>query len=305
MAALAWDVERARAALSCRLLKQRVEFGEPAYVTAGGMWPACVKVPGSEATSPASSSSDEPQYVGPLPPPGLEALPRVRGHSWDLPPAFGWGGSALPALCTQPLESAFLEDDDPSIAVATNMMRPGRRTTRRRHCRVLMAERLNELQKENAACVIYVGYINRLGFSSAELLREHYEQYGPVVKVLLSNAHERSTDGPFPQRVRPSRIGFILMEKPEDAARAIAAGETQIVSGVSVLIRNFEPRACRLEEAGEVGEGPAGAEEEGEGADCSGCHESESGMRSRCTSASTATPPESLVDEADGYVSAA
>jgi len=219
-------------ALLCRLPRQRAELGEPAYVAAGGLWPASAGGLGGDALA------DEPLYLGPSPCPGFE-------------------------------ESTLL--DNPRIAVATNMVvRPGPRFPRRRKCRVLMAERLSELQSEDTACVIYVGYINRLGFESAELLREHYERYGQVVKVLLPNAHERSEDGPFPQRVRPSHVGFVLMEKPEDAARAIAAGATQIVSGVPVLVRKFEPRAPPPEEAGEAGEGPEVAEEAANAADCSG-----------------------------------
>merc|ERR1719221_105489 len=78
--------------------------------------------------------------------------------------------------------------------------------------------------------------------NAPEALRQHFGQFGVVRKVLLSNASERSAECPFVERLRPSRFGFVLMERAEAAAAVLADSAEQIVSGWPVLVRGFEPR---------------------------------------------------------------
>mmetsp|Transcript_44891 Transcript_44891/g.139684 ORF Transcript_44891/g.139684 Transcript_44891/m.139684 type:complete len:322 (-) Transcript_44891:111-1076(-) len=120
---------------------------------------------------------------------------------------------------------------------------PKQQRPHHRPCRLLIAEALNKLHDEDPYCIVYVWQIHRLGFGSAEILREHFEQFGPVRDVLLSNAHERLDSVPDRQRVRPSRIGFVLMQDPQAAVAAIAAGPTQTVRQQCISVRKFEPRS--------------------------------------------------------------
>lgn len=288
------------------------EFAEPAYVHTDIAW-----LNGAAGEERAAATHEgaapgiaagAPAYVGQRPPPGLEDdfLPPLDLDVWDdsllaecdtsmAQPGmvFGWDTSmsAWPLLA-QPLNSHNAIDDfswPPSWW----------REPRRRHCKVLFAEHLNELHPEDPACVLYAGNINRLGFRSAELLRRHYEQYGPVVKVLLCNAHKRTTDGPFPQRVRPSRIGFVLMKNREDAVAAIAAGNVQVVSGVPVRIRKFQPRMqedmCGQQASGDA-EARVGARDDTGCRPCR-CAWGVDGAVVGSPAASTASPSESLADK--------
>merc|ERR550532_3560496 len=117
--------------------------------------------------------------------------------------------------------------------------RPRRLGQRRRHCRLTIAESLQELESEEAACVISVRQIHVLGMNAPEILREHCTRYGAVKKVLLSNASEKSRDCAFAERLRPSRFGFVVMERAEDAAAMLAEGSEQVVDGKTISVRGF------------------------------------------------------------------
>lgn len=112
----------------------------------------------------------------------------------------------------------------------------------RRRVQVVIGEALNELEGEDPDCILFARRIHKLGYKSAETLRAHYEQYGEVRKVLLSNKHQYSDDDPFPLRLRPSGTALILMAHKDAAAAVLAAGEVQVVGDVEVQIRRFERR---------------------------------------------------------------
>jgi hypothetical protein len=113
---------------------------------------------------------------------------------------------------------------------------------RKRMCMLNIASHLNELEGEDPNKVLILRRINRLGFESGSILKEHYERYGPVSKVLLSNAHTRQAGTPFPVRLRPSGIGYLLFEDAESAAKALAEGELQTVRNVEIFVRAFKGR---------------------------------------------------------------
>jgi len=129
------------------------------------------------------------------------------------------------------------------------------RRYQKRRCDLLIATQLSQLQEEDPGKLLIVRKINRLGFNSARILQQHYERYGVVTKVLLSNKHEKDAGAPFPTRLRPSGIGFVLFESAEGAAEALAEGPSQIqglanclsfsyevVAGVEIVVRAFEKR---------------------------------------------------------------
>jgi hypothetical protein len=120
--------------------------------------------------------------------------------------------------------------------------KPYRRRRMKRHAVLLIATQLSELQSEDPDKVIIVRKINRLGFESADILTEHFSQFGHVNKVLLSNAHNKMSDASHQVRLRPSGIGFLVFDTPEAAARVLAEGQTQIINGVEVVVRAFERR---------------------------------------------------------------
>merc|ERR1740138_565311 len=148
----------------------------------------------------------------------------------DLP----WTGTKQRAM-TWPMEPAPGEDQK-------SMQQKQKKDNRvKRHNVLLIATHLNELQQEDPGKILIVRKINRLGFDSAEKLKAHFEQYGHVEKVRLSNAHAKQP-GNFRSRVRPSGIAFLLFKDSQDATRALEAGESQFVAGMEVFVRRFERR---------------------------------------------------------------
>merc|ERR1719352_656521 len=136
---------------------------------------------------------------------------------------------------TWPMEPAPVEEQK-------SMQQKHKKDNRvKRHNVLLIATHLNELQQEDPGKILIVRKINRLGFDSAEKLKAHFEQYGHVEKVRLSNAHAKQP-GNFRSRVRPSGIAFLLFQDPQDATRALDAGESQFVAGMEVFVRRFERR---------------------------------------------------------------
>jgi hypothetical protein len=101
------------------------------------------------------------------------------------------------------------------------------------------------MEAENASCIVHVRQIHKLGFGSPELLHEYCSRFWPVKRVAVSNAREKLEDASRPHhplRVRPSGIGFVVMQRPEDAAAVLAAGEIQTVNGCQIRVRRFEAR---------------------------------------------------------------
>ena len=114
---------------------------------------------------------------------------------------------------------------------------------KRRNCKLLIAQHLKQLDQEDAACILYAKKINRLGFDSARILCKHFEQYGGVAKIYLSNATwQPQKDFSSQVRIRPSGMGFIVMKSAEAAQKILAKGGVQFVNGVEISIRSFERR---------------------------------------------------------------
>jgi len=221
--AVPWDPEFQGACISAEACKA---CGEPIYV----LPPDLSDLPELHA----SANRSEPAFVTPScslatagaikPPPGLEPMLPWRSDRIFL--GFGLRGDV----------AAWSPAGDSPI-------RP--QTRRRRRCQLLLATHLKELEVEDTSCIVHVRQIHRLGFRSPELLHEYCSRFGPVKRVAVSNAHEKLENvppPPFPVRVRPSGIGFIVMERPEDAAEVVAAGEIQTVNGCQIRVRKFEVR---------------------------------------------------------------
>jgi len=117
---------------------------------------------------------------------------------------------------------------------------------RRRHVQLKLAARLEELESENASCVVAVRRINKLGFESSAILSQHYSSFGIVKKVLVSNAHTGGAGAPFRIRLRPSGLGYVVMQRREDAAAVLAAGEVQHVNSIPIEVRAFQSRSDLL-----------------------------------------------------------
>jgi len=121
----------------------------------------------------------------------------------------------------------------------------------RKPSQMILAASLASLADTDCRRVIHASQIQKLGLRSDEALRAHCEQFGPVTNVLLSNKHVKSPDSPEFVRIRPSGIAFIVMENIEDAAKILAGGETLVVEGTAIKIRQFEAMEKREREKGQ------------------------------------------------------
>jgi len=154
---------------------------------------------------------------------------------------------------TQPPVASFsqkVQDFNQDVMPCDDSEQGSRKHLRRRKrtCVLRLATHLNQLEDEDPSKVIIVRKINRLGFDSANILKEHYASIGAVSKVLLSNQHERQAGLPFQVRLRPSGIAFLVFETVEGAAKALAQGPTQTVAGFEIFVRAFEKRASDEDE---------------------------------------------------------
>jgi hypothetical protein len=99
---------------------------------------------------------------------------------------------------------------------------------------------LELLRQRKPECVIIVRKIKKLGFTSPELLDQHFGQYGGVQELLVAHSHIKPTAKRPNGRVRPAALGFVVMATEEAAKNAFNAGTDQMLCGVSIELAPFE-----------------------------------------------------------------
>lgn len=99
---------------------------------------------------------------------------------------------------------------------------------------------LQMLSRENSDMLLIVRRINKLGFKAGRRLKQHFSQYGAVMRVLVAHSTCRPSDSGAQARKRPSSLGFIQMAKPQDVAKILSLGHDHEVDGVSIRVQKFE-----------------------------------------------------------------
>jgi len=102
---------------------------------------------------------------------------------------------------------------------------------------------LQHLQTKDPKRIFIVRKINRLGFASPNILKTHFQQYGPVESVLVAHSHVRCNSRSAIARLRPSGLGFVLMEVAEHAKQILAQGLVHVVEGETIYLSPFDKRA--------------------------------------------------------------
>lgn len=113
-----------------------------------------------------------------------------------------------------------------------------------------MRMQLQALQMEDPGSVLITRRLHRLGFNSADKLKQHFEQYGVVREVLVPHSRVKASPGRR-ARTRPAAIGFVIMETAEAAYLALADGQEHMVEGTQINVQAFE----RRQNSGSDGEG--------------------------------------------------
>lgn len=94
-------------------------------------------------------------------------------------------------------------------------------------------------QYDSERCLI-VRRIKRLGLSSPDVLRKHFEDFGEVTEVLAAHSFERKSAKCRCDRIRPAALGFIVMGTAEAAQEIVRAGPTIAIGDVEINIKRFE-----------------------------------------------------------------
>jgi len=101
----------------------------------------------------------------------------------------------------------------------------------------------NELSSEDPNRIFLARRINKLGFRAQEELWLHYSKYGPVEKVLVTNAKARNSRLHPQGKLRPGSLAIVVMETPATVKEIMALGEEQLVGGQVIKLQKFEPTA--------------------------------------------------------------
>lgn len=119
-----------------------------------------------------------------------------------------------------------------------------------------MKAQLQALQHESPCCVFITRRINKLGFSSADQLREYFSRYGFVKNVFVSHSrvksmrHFRNRRIPSVHwRVRAAALGFVVMDSAEATSDVFRDGPDHLVGGVFIKVQPFHQRSSREHEA--------------------------------------------------------
>lgn len=109
------------------------------------------------------------------------------------------------------------------------------------HCTGTLSSHLMEVSAEDPACVFVARQLHRLGFQSREKLRQHFSQYGKVLRVLVADKRVKAFPGVNTQRkTRPGGLGLILMKNAASVRKILSDGQEQYVYGQKVLIQPYE-----------------------------------------------------------------
>jgi len=202
--------------------------------------------------------------MGPALQPGFSAtMPSVLGRTAFQPAPTGCQPTMCPSAlrtsppalpqrwCVAPMEPVEGWSGLPDCGVPV----PHMGETLRMHLRSLI--------KIDSGRILIVRKINRLGFASPDILRQHFSWYGEVERVLVAHSRVKSS-APLTQagsqmasRLRPSGLGFIVMSKPEEAAAILAEGQEQVICGAFIRVQQFERRMSDADE-GVEDQGTAG-----------------------------------------------
>mmetsp|Transcript_30858 Transcript_30858/g.55997 ORF Transcript_30858/g.55997 Transcript_30858/m.55997 type:complete len:316 (-) Transcript_30858:17-964(-) len=106
-----------------------------------------------------------------------------------------------------------------------------------------MKTQLQALQLEDPASVFIVRRINKLGFASPELLKNHFSYFGKVKEVYVSHSQAKSNrpgmEGRGQWRKRAAALGFVVMCEADAASTILAGGPEYLVQGASILVQTF------------------------------------------------------------------
>jgi len=126
---------------------------------------------------------------------------------------------------------------------------------------------LQVLEEVDEACVLTVRKIHKLGLNSAQVLREHFSQFGEVDRVMLLPSRPKSVASSAAGlnasvgvgKVRPASMAFVVMRSRQPAIIA-RLSEIHAIEGHSVQVQKFRRDPCITPQSNDDGciKGPNG-----------------------------------------------
>jgi len=100
-----------------------------------------------------------------------------------------------------------------------------------------LSESLQTLADVDPECLLVVRRINKLGFKAGRFLKQHFQLYGAVRKVLVATSLVRKTQS---SHHRPSSMGFVHMASAVAVHEILAMGGEQEVQGCLIRVQRFD-----------------------------------------------------------------
>ena len=96
-------------------------------------------------------------------------------------------------------------------------------------------------------CVLTIRKIHKLGVCSADMLRQHFSQFGEVERVMLLPSRPKSHGGTVSQnKIRPASMAFVVMRSRQPAIIA-RLNEVHTIEGFPIQVQKFRRDAQHLD----------------------------------------------------------
>jgi len=100
-----------------------------------------------------------------------------------------------------------------------------------------------EFQKADHCRIVVATKINRLGFNAEKVLKKHFAHFGKIRHVTVPQKvkqHTATMGTPGHSHLRPSGLGFIVMDTEEEVQAILAVGAEHVVFGKMINVRAFK-----------------------------------------------------------------
>ncbi|KAF4672757.1 hypothetical protein FOL47_000161 [Perkinsus chesapeaki] len=154
-------------------------------------------------------------------------------HNGSISPVYNWNSLAVPQSSMRNHAQTWdAAADHHSVVSGTDIGEAPRMN---------LLEALQVFNEEDEKRVFTVRKVHKLGFKSQHALRQYFSQFGRVKDVVLLPMRAKPKPGPGGQvrGVRPSSMGFVVMQRPEDVQKILAYGDTHMIKGWPIEVRPF------------------------------------------------------------------
>jgi len=96
-----------------------------------------------------------------------------------------------------------------------------------------------ELRAKDPQSVLKLRKLHHLGAGSVNILQRHFERLGCVDEVFVVYSQVKAPSRGGVVRCKPSGLGFVAMNSPEDVEEVLRLGEEQTIGSTKVIVERF------------------------------------------------------------------